>query len=111
MFLGLANGQCSWQEVQSLSPLQASIRFVPSMILAVILNLVTGLIVDKFPMIYIVLISSALGALAPLLMAINSPSWPYWYAAFPAQLFEPLSPDGEFSYNVTSKKRGYLAYG
>lgn len=28
-------------------------------------------------------------------MAINSPPWPYWYAAFPAQIFEPLSPDGE----------------
>ena len=64
------------------------------MILAAILNLVTGLIVNKVPVIYLVLISSAFGALGPLLMAINSPHWPYWYAAFPAQLFEPLSPDG-----------------
>ena len=68
------------------------------MILGAILNLVTGLIVDKIPVIYILLISSALGAIAPLLMAINSPNWPYWYAAFPAQVFEPLNPDGEFSY-------------
>lgn len=110
-FAGLANGQPSWQEVQLLSPLQASIRFVPSMILAAILNLVTGLIVHKFPVIYLVLISSALGALAPLLMAINSPKWPYWYAAFPAQIFEPLSPDGEFGYVPTPKKRGYFADG
>lgn len=65
------------------------------MILGAILNLVTGLVVDKFSVIYIILISSALGAVAPLLMAINSPRWPYWYAAFPAQIFEPLSPDGE----------------
>jgi len=65
------------------------------MILAAIVNLATGLIVDKIPVIYLVLISSALGAVAPLLMAVNSPRWPYWYAAFPAQLFEPLSPDGE----------------
>ena len=71
------------------------------MILGAILNLVTGLIVDKVPVVYIVLISSALGALAPLLMAINSPSWPYWYASFPAQVFEPLNPDGE------SEKREY----
>ena len=89
-----ANSEYSWQEVQLLSPLQASIRFLPSMILATVLNLITGLIVDKIPVIYIVLLSSALGAIAPLLMAINSPDWPYWYAAFPAQLFEPLSPDG-----------------
>lgn len=65
------------------------------MILGAILNLVTGLIVDKFPVIYIVLISAALAAVALLLMAINSPRWPYWYAAFPAQLLTPLNPDGE----------------
>ena len=93
--------QISWQEVQLLPPLQASIRFVPSMILAAVLNLVTGLIVDKFPVIYLVLISSGLGALAPLLMAVSSPSWPYWYTAFPAQLFEPLSPDGKSSHHPT----------
>lgn len=72
------------------------------MILGAILNLVTGLLVDKLSVIYIILISSALGAVAPLLMAINSPRWPYWYAAFPAQIFEPLSPDGELIYNLTS---------
>ena len=37
------------------------------MILGAILNLVTGLIVDKFPEIYIVLVSAALAAVAPLL--------------------------------------------
>lgn len=68
------------------------------MILGTILNIVTGLIVDKFPVMYLVLVSSALSAIAPLLMAINSPRWPYWYAAFPAQLFEPLSPDGGFPF-------------
>ena len=94
----LANGQRSWQEIQSLSPLQASVRFLPSMLLGTMLNIVTGLIVDKFPVMYLVLISSALSAMAPLLMAINSPRWPYWYAAFPAQLFEPLSPDGGFRF-------------
>lgn len=79
------------------------------MVLAAILNLVTGLVVDKFPVVYLVLISSALGAVAPLLMAVNSPSWPYWYAAFPAQIFEPLNPDGELNYSPKSKKRGYFA--
>lgn len=70
------------------------------MVLAALLNLVTGLIVDKFPVIYLVLISSALGAVGPLLMAINTPSWPYWYAAFPAQFFEPLSPDVIFTVGI-----------
>ena len=101
---GFADNQRSWQEVQLLSPIQASIRFLPSMILAAILNLVTGLIVEKVPVVWLVLVSSTLGALAPLLMALNSPRWPYWYAAFPAQLFEPLSPDGVFSCCTTREK-------
>ena len=50
-------------------------------------------------------------AVAPLLMAINSPSWPYWYAAFPAQLFEPVSPDGEFSYGPARGKYRHFANG
>ena len=107
----LAKTSCSWQEVQLLSPTQASIRFLPSMPLGAILNLVTGLIVHKFPVIYIVLISSALGAFAPLLMAITSPRWPYWYSAFPAQLFEPLDPDGESSQNFASERRTSFANG
>lgn len=91
----MAERRCIPQEVLLLPSLQAFIRFLLSMILAAILNLVISLVVDKFPVIYLVLISSALGSLAPLLMAVNSPSWHYWYAAFPAQIFEPLSPDGE----------------
>lgn len=66
------------------------------MVLAAVLNLVTGLIVDKVSVLWLVLITTALGAAAPVLMAICSPNWPYWYAAFPAQLFEPLSPDGTY---------------
>lgn len=70
------------------------------MVLAAVLNLLTGLLVDQVPVIYLLIISSALGAIAPLLMAIVSPEWPYWYAAFPAQIFEPLSPDGEFGFST-----------
>ena len=68
------------------------------MILAAILNLLTGFIVHRIPAIYLVVISSVFGAVAPMLMALINPRWPYWYAAFPAQLLEPLSPDGELSY-------------
>ena len=69
---GFTDDQPSWQEVQLLSPLQLSNRFLPSIPLAAILILVTGLIVEKFPVIWLVLISSTFGALAPLLMALNS---------------------------------------
>ena len=65
------------------------------MILAGLLNLATGLVVHKVPAIYLVVLSSILGAISPLLMAIVKAEWPYWYAAFPAQLLEPLIPEGK----------------
>ncbi|PNP56792.1 hypothetical protein THARTR1_03488 [Trichoderma harzianum] len=40
-----------------------------------------------------VLISSTLSTVAPLLMALINPSWPYWYDAFLAQILAPLSCD------------------
>ncbi|MCJ1472988.1 hypothetical protein MMC13_001637, partial [Lambiella insularis] len=86
-----------WQNVQQLPAIQTSIRFLPSMILAAVLNLVTGLVIHEISAIYLVLTSSAFGAISPLLMAINDANWPYWYAAFPAQLLEQFSPDVLFT--------------
>lgn len=105
-----ANNLNSWQNVQKLSALQASIRFLPSMIFAAILNILTGLVVHRVPAIYLVVISSIFGAIAPLLMAVIDAHWPYWYAAFPAQLLEPLSPDGESSYDTLGESTGQFQW-
>ena len=67
-----------FQEVQGLSALQASIRILPNMLLGIATNFLTGMLVNKIPAIYAVLISSALCAGAPLLMAVINPQWPYW---------------------------------
>jgi len=64
-------------------------------ILAALLNLATGLVVHRVPAIYLVVTSSVIGAASPLLMAVIKTEWPYWCAAFPAQLLQPLSPDGK----------------
>jgi hypothetical protein len=87
----------SFQEVQSLSALQTSIRILPSLALGTILNLTTGLLVHKVPAYYLVLGFSLLSAGAPLLMAVINPHWPYWYDAFFAQLLSPLSADVLFT--------------
>jgi hypothetical protein len=87
----------SFQEVQSLSALQTSIRILPSLVLGTILNLTTGLLVHKVPAYYLVLGFSLLSAGAPLLMAVINPHWPYWYGAFFAQLLSPLSADVLFT--------------
>jgi hypothetical protein len=66
------------------------------MVVAGAMNLATGLLVHKIPLVWLVTVTSALSVAAPMLMALINPSWPYWYAGFPAQILQPLSPDGEF---------------
>lgn len=83
----------SFQEIQDLSALQASIRILPSLIVGIFTNIIVGAIVHKVPAIWIVTITSVLCAGSPLLMAVNQPSWPYWSIAFIAQLLQPLSGD------------------
>jgi MFS family permease len=86
-----------FQEVQHLSALQTSLRFLPAMLVGALMNLTTGLFVHRVPAVGIVLISSVLSAGSPLLMATINPSATYWAAAFPAQLLQPLSVDVLFT--------------
>jgi len=39
---------------------------------------------------WVVLASAILSAVSPLLMAVIESQWPYWYMAFPAQVFQLL---------------------
>lgn len=79
-----------FQHVQGLSAMQSSVRMVPAMVVATALVLMTGMFIHKLPPVYLVLPTSLLCAGAPLLMALNRPDWPYWYAAFPAQMLQPV---------------------
>lgn len=86
-----------FQDVQGTSALGASLRLLPNLLMGTFINLITGSIVHRVPVIWAVLISSGLCAGAPLLMALINPAWPYWYAAFFAQLLAPLSGDVLFT--------------
>ncbi|KAI4274314.1 MAG: hypothetical protein L6R38_006135 [Xanthoria sp. 2 TBL-2021] len=86
-----------YQEVQELSALQASLRFVPGLIVGFFLNVATGLLVHKFPANYLVIISTILCAGSPLLMALINPKWSYWYAAFWSMVLYPVSADVLFT--------------
>lgn len=87
----------SFQKVQHLSALQASIRILPSLMVGVVLNFTMGLFVDKIPALWIVIVSSALCAGSPLLMAFAQPQQTYWANAFVAQLLQPISADALFT--------------
>ncbi|KAJ5513772.1 hypothetical protein N7463_003324 [Penicillium fimorum] len=86
-----------FQEVQDLSALQASLRFLPNVIIGIVLNLGTGLLVDRVHADHLVLVSTFLSAGSPLLMAIINPNWSWWYCAFWAVLLGPLSADVIFT--------------
>ncbi|KAK0737991.1 major facilitator superfamily domain-containing protein [Schizothecium vesticola] len=89
-----------FQHVQGLSAMQSSVRMVPAMVVATLMVLTTGLFIHKISPVYLVLPTSFLCAGAPLLMALNQPEWPYWYAAFPAQALQPMSADVLFSVGI-----------
>lgn len=83
----------SFQKVQGLSALQASLRILPSMIIGSVCQLSTGLLIHRISAFYLVVGSMLLSAGGPLLMAVINVQWPYWYDAFFAQLLAPLSAD------------------
>ena len=43
-------------------------------------------------------------------MALISPHWPYWYAAFPAQLLAPLACDIMFTIGLLVVSEGFPAH-
>ncbi|GKU09429.1 methylenomycin a resistance protein [Fusarium langsethiae] len=82
-----------FQNIQDLSALDSAIRMIPSMVVGLGLNIMAGLIVQKFKANWLVALSSLISAISPLLMAVNQPGWSYWRCAFPAQVLMPFSID------------------
>ncbi|KAJ6121051.1 hypothetical protein N7523_005331 [Penicillium sp. IBT 18751x] len=86
-----------FQEVQDLPPIQAALRFLPNVIIGIILNVATGLLVHRLHANHLVLVTTLLSAGSPLLLAIIDPQWSWWYCAFWAVLLGPLSADVIFT--------------
>ena len=92
--LGLADKWNSYQQVLLLSPIETAIRYMPNIVAGCTLNILTGLIVHRVAVNYYVLITSALCAVSPLLMALIHVEWSWWYAGFWVNLLLPISVDG-----------------
>jgi len=86
-----------YQQVQSLSPLQTSLRFLPMVITGSATNFLTGWLVKRVRADILVLSSATITAIAPLLMAIVDPSWSYWTCAFVATACTPICADVLFT--------------
>lgn len=84
-----------FQDVQSISALQASIRFLPMAVVGVLTNTVAAYLVVKVNVNVLLGVSAVITAVSPILMAIASPEWSYWAAAFVAMTLSPINGDGK----------------
>jgi hypothetical protein len=96
----LTNGENSFQQVQEVSVIQTSIYFLPNILAGIVLNVFTGLLVHRIRADHLVLFTSVLSAVPPLLMAIINREWSWWWCAFPAMLLLPPSADGKSNTTV-----------
>ncbi|KAK5998883.1 MFS-type transporter 1 [Cladobotryum mycophilum] len=89
----------SWafQEIQHLSALQSSVRFLPHVISGAAANVVTGLLISKVQVQTLVVVSAVIAAVAAPLMATISVGQSYWFSPFWALFLSPVNGDVLFT--------------
>lgn len=85
-----------FQDIQNSSALQASIRFLPMAVVGVVTNMIAAYLVSRVNVNILLGISAIITAVSPILMAVASPKWTYWTAAFFAMILSPVNGDGEW---------------
>lgn len=86
-----------FQDVQHLSAIQTSIRFLPAPFSGALANMVMGLITHRVRADFVVVAGAVLMACSALLMCFIQPDWIYWACAFPAVFLSPIGPDALFT--------------
>ena len=86
-----------FQNVQNLTPLEAAVRFLPTPISGALANVLVGVLIPHVRADWMVITTTVISCIAPLLLAIANPDWTYWAMAFPAIFFNPLGADGLFT--------------
>ncbi|KAL4769963.1 major facilitator superfamily domain-containing protein [Aspergillus nidulans var. acristatus] len=76
-----------------ISALQASIRFLPMAVIGVVTNVVAAHLVARVNVNELLGVSAVITAISPILMAVASPEWTYWAAAFVAMTLSPVNGD------------------
>ncbi|KAL4908225.1 hypothetical protein BDW74DRAFT_188408 [Aspergillus multicolor] len=82
-----------FQDVQDMSALQASLRFLPMAVVGVVTNVIAAHLVAKVNVNMLLGVSAVITAGSPILMAVASPQWTYWAAAFVAMTLSPINGD------------------
>ncbi|KAF3025958.1 hypothetical protein E8E14_014979 [Neopestalotiopsis sp. 37M] len=82
-----------FQLVEEVSLLDTSLRFLPQPVAGAAIGFSIGFLVHRVKANYIILISTVVSTVAPLLMALASPQQSYWSAAFPALTLNAIGAD------------------
>ncbi|KAF2152699.1 integral membrane protein [Myriangium duriaei CBS 260.36] len=86
-----------FQDVQVLSPLQTSIRFLPAAVAGIIINLIAGAMVHRVSAHLLVNLGLFVTCAAPFLMTFAKPSSSYWTSGFLANVLNPIGTDCLFT--------------
>ncbi|KAL6707788.1 hypothetical protein ACN47E_003688 [Coniothyrium glycines] len=86
-----------FQDIQRISAIQTSIRFLPAPISGALANIVMGLIVHRVRADWAVIIGVSFTSVGALLMCIIQPEWNYWACAFWAVFLNPIGADALFT--------------
>jgi MFS family permease len=86
-----------YQEIQNLSPLSTSPRFLPMVLTGTATNILTGTLVHRVNANKLVIGAAALTTIAPLLMALANPHSSYWALVFEAMMLAPIAGDTMFT--------------
>jgi hypothetical protein len=85
----------SFQEVEGISALQSSIRFLPHVIMGVAVNITTGILISKVKVRTLAVVSAVITMVAAPLMATITVGQKYWFSPFWALFLSPVNPDGK----------------
>ncbi|KAH6616645.1 major facilitator superfamily domain-containing protein [Boeremia exigua] len=86
-----------FQQVEGVSALQSSIRFLPHVVMGIAVNIVTAYLVSRVRIQYLAVISALITMIAPPLMATVDVGENYWLAPFWALFLSPVNPDVLFT--------------
>lgn len=86
-----------YQDIQDLSAIQTSIRFLPMVVIGAATNFLTGWLVKRVRADALVFGSAVVQIASPLLLAIVKPEWSYWSCAFIATGLAPVCGDVLFT--------------
>ncbi|KAH6654845.1 major facilitator superfamily domain-containing protein [Truncatella angustata] len=86
-----------FQEVEGLSALQSSIRFIPHPIMGAATNIATAYLISRVSIRTLSVVSGLVTVIAPILMATIKVGENYQFAPFWALFLSPMNPDGVFN--------------